>query len=108
MEYDEDVYKEVYDDERTEMPLLFDDGWIKISGGGRRLMLEHRLVTLLEELIRLLPEVLLEIPAQRELLRSAARALLAIILETLPWVFLVAHMSDRFSRCVQRSIPGQL
>ncbi len=47
-------------------------------------MLEHRLVTLLEELIRLLPEVLLEIPAQRELLRSAARALLAIILETLP------------------------
>ncbi len=26
VEYDEDVYKEVDDDERTEMPLLFDDG----------------------------------------------------------------------------------
>ena len=52
-------------------------------------MVERRLVTLREELIRLLPEVLLEVPARREPLRSAARALLAITPETLPRVFLV-------------------
>ena len=52
-------------------------------------MVERRLVTLREELIRLLPVELLEVPARREPLRSAARALFAITLETLPRVFLV-------------------
>ena len=47
-------------------------------------MVERRLVTLREELFRLLPVELLEVPARIQDLRSAARELFAITLETLP------------------------
>jgi len=84
VEYDEDVYIEVDDDERTDLPSLIDVGLMKISLGGCLLMVERRLIILREELIRLLPVELLEVPARRCDPRSAARALLAVALETLP------------------------